>query len=85
MAKLTSRQKYIPNGFKFYDAVLKWSAPANASFQVICDQLRVARLANPGLAASKGLATDPAAIAEEVDSYNAAICQQMGCRLFHSP
>ncbi len=78
MPRLLSRQKFIPNGFKFYDANLKWTAPANASFAVICDGLRNARLANPGITAAKGLNTDPNAIAEEVDFFNASICQQMG-------
>lgn len=78
MPRLISRQKFIPNGFKFYDAVLKWTAPANASFAVICEGLRAARTANPGLTRSKGLNVDPAAIAEEVDAYNAAICEAHG-------
>lgn len=63
---------------KFYDPVLKWTSPSWASFSVICDGLRSARMANPGLTASKGLATDPNAIADEVDNFIAAHCQQMG-------
>lgn len=78
MPRLISRQKFIPNGFQFYDANLKWSAPRGASFQVICDGLRSARMANPGITSSKNLNTDPNAIAEEVDAFNAAICQQHG-------
>lgn len=78
MARLKNRQKFIPNGFKFYDPNLKWTAPLNASFQTICDGLRSARLANPGLTAAKHLATDANAIAEEVDAYNAHICESHG-------
>jgi hypothetical protein len=78
MIRLNSRQKFIPGGFKFYDANLKWTAPNNASFQVICDSLRSARMANPGITAAKGLATDPAAIELEVDFFNASLCEQSG-------
>jgi hypothetical protein len=78
MARLKSRQKQIPNSFQFYDPVLKWSPPRGASFQVICDGLRTARAANPGLSAAKGLSTDPNVIAEEVDAYNSAICERHG-------
>ncbi len=78
MARLISRQKYIPGGFKMYDPHLRWTAPANASFQVICDQLRNARMANPGVTKANNLSTDANQIAEEVDAYNAAICERMG-------
>lgn len=78
MARLQNRNRQIPNGLKFYDANLRWSPPNNASFSVICDGLRSARLANPGITRAKGLATGINQIEDEVDSYNAAICQQMG-------
>lgn len=63
---------------KFYDPILKWQSPPWASFQVICDGLRTARMANPGLSASKGLSTDPNVIAEEVDSHIAATLEALG-------
>jgi hypothetical protein len=78
MSRLKNRNKYIPNGFKFYDASLRWTSPPNASFQVICDGLRTARMANPGLSAARGLSTDPNVIAEEVDAFNSAICESHG-------
>lgn len=78
MARLKNRQKFIPNGFKFYDPNLRWTAPLNASFATICDGLRSARLANKGVTAAKQLATDINAIAEEVDFYNATLCEQHG-------
>ena len=78
MARLISRQKYIPGGFKMYDPHLRWTAPANASFQVICDQLRNARMANPGVTKANNLTTDANQIADEVDFFNATICEQHG-------
>jgi hypothetical protein len=78
MARLTSRQKFIPGGFKFYDPHLKWTAPANASFQVICDGLRNVRMANPGVTKANNLSTDANQIADEVDFFNASICERMG-------
>lgn len=78
MPRLNSRQKFIPGGFRFYDPHLRWTAPANASFQTIVDGLRVARMANPGVTKVNNLSTDPAIIAEEVDSFNATICEQHG-------
>lgn len=78
MPRLKNRQKQIPNGLKFYDPALKWTAPANASFSVICDSLRGIRLANPGITAAKHLSTDPNAIADEVDTFNAVLCLQYG-------
>lgn len=78
MPRLINRNKQVPGGMKFYDANLRWTSPAWASFQTICDGLRTARLANPGITAAKGLATDPNAIANEVDSFIAANCAALG-------
>lgn len=76
--RLKSRQNPIPHGNQFYDPVLKWRARANMSFQGIVDGLQIARLANPGLTKSKGLATDKNQIAAEVDLYLATICKANG-------
>ena len=76
--RLTNRQKQIPNGYQFYDPVLKWRPLKWCSFDVICSGLRSARLANPGVTRANNLPTDPEAIANEVEAYNVAICQQMG-------
>lgn len=78
MPRLKNRNKQVPNGMTFYDAVLRWTSQRGASFQVICDGLRTARMANPGVTAAKNLATDPNAIAEEVDNYIATHCERMG-------
>lgn len=78
MPRLLNRQKQIPYNYQFYDPVIKWTAHRGSSFQVICDGLLTARLANPGLTASKGLSTDKNAIADEVDFFNASICERMG-------
>ena len=68
---LKTRQRPIPGGFVFHDAVLSWSAPKWASFEVICQGVRTARLSNPALTKAYKLSTDPAVIAQEVDLYNA--------------
>lgn len=78
MSRLKDRNKQIPGGMKFYDPYLRWNSPNWASFQIICDGLRMARLANPGVTAAKGLATDPSAIAAEVDAYQSALCEAHG-------
>lgn len=78
MSRLKNRNKQIPNGLTFYDSNLRWTPQRGASFQVICDGLRTARMANPGITAAKNLSTDPNAIAEEVDNFNAALCEQHG-------
>src|SRR5579863_9908032 len=82
MSRLRNRNRQIPGGLKFYDPVLKWTSPPWASFDVIRQGLRAARLANPGLTDANRLATDLATIGEEIDFYNAALCQQMGWNEF---
>lgn len=78
MLRLKNRNSPIPNGNQFYDANLKYRSRQGMSFQGICDGLRIARLANPGITNSKGLATDKAAIEAEVDLYLATVCKSMG-------
>lgn len=83
MLRLKNRNMSVPNGMQFYDAVLKWRPRANSSFQGICEGLRIARLANPGLTKARNLSTDPKQIESEVDFYIATACKAMGYTDFY--
>lgn len=76
--RLKSRELQIPGGFRFTQPQTKWQSTRFASFASICGALRSHRLAHPDLVQKYGWATDPDAIAEEVDHFNARLCQQMG-------
>lgn len=78
MLRLRNRNAPIPNGNQFYDPVLQYRARPNMSFQGICEGLRIARLANPGLTKARKLATEPKQIEAEVDLYLATVCKSMG-------
>ncbi len=78
MARLKSREKFIPGGFKFYQPETKWQSPPFASFNTIVGGLVAHRQANPFLTQKHGWPVDPVQVAEEVDAYNAMMCQRMG-------
>lgn len=78
MTRLKSRQKFIPNGFRFYQPETKWREPKNASFEVLVNALIAHRLGQPFLAKQHGWNLEHDAVADEVDEFNAKICEQMG-------
>jgi len=78
MPRLANRQKQIPNGLKFYQPETKWSPRPFASFQGIVESLIAHRKANPYLTTLHGWSVDPVVVADEVDAFNAAICERMG-------
>ena len=78
MARLKSREHFIPNGFKFFQPETNWQAPRMASFQTIVSALLAHRRGNPAMASKHGWTLDPEAVADEVDVYNATICERMG-------
>jgi hypothetical protein len=78
MAKLNSRQLQIPNGFQFQQPEIKWKSTRFASFDSIVNSLISARKGNPHLAQKFNWATDYNTVADEVDAYNARICEMMG-------
>lgn len=78
MPKLKDRNKQIPNGFKFLQPETGWTSTPWASFSTIVRQLRDHRTGNPYLAQKHNWNTDDGVIADEVDAYNAAICQAHG-------
>lgn len=75
---MKSRQKFPPGGWKFFSPHSKWSLPPNLSFDVAVQTIRSHRLGNPYLAQTHNLSTDSEIISDELDSYNAMICQKMG-------
>lgn len=76
--RLKNRQKYIPNGFKFYLPEVKWRAPSNASFERIVRELMSVVAANPAQAQRGKWPSSYEEVADWVDRYNAEICYRMG-------
>lgn len=77
MTRLKSREKFIPGGFGYYEAVTKWNAP-KGSFDTVVRSLIQHRKGNPFLAEKHKWSLDYAAVADEVDAYNARICAAHG-------
>lgn len=78
MARLKSRQKQVPNGFSFYQPETRWKSTPFASFENIVRSLIAHRQANPFLTQKHGWPVDYDSVVNEVDAYNAMICQRMG-------
>lgn len=76
MAALKSRQKQIPNGFKFRIPEVRWQSAPFASFDTIVNQVLNLVSSNPAL--QKIYPKDREAIANLVDRVNADFCKQMG-------
>jgi hypothetical protein len=76
MPALKSRQKQIPNGLRFSIPEVRWQSTPFASFDTIVNQIKNLVDSNPALNAK--YPTDREAIADMVDSANAAYCQKMG-------
>lgn len=78
MAKLISRDRFIPGGWQFYQPEIKFTARPNMSFRGLVEALINARQANPHLVQKHGWSLDYDTVANEVDLFNATICEQMG-------
>jgi hypothetical protein len=78
MPRLKNRQQQVPNGLSFYLAETKWRPPRYASFDAIVMGLIGVLNANKEVARKLGWPIDYKFLANVVDEYNAAICQQMG-------
>jgi len=83
MPRLISRQKQIPNGFRFFQPQTGWKAPRYASFETIVQSLIAHRKGNPFLTQKHGWATDHDTVANEVDEFNAKVCQQLGYKDYY--
>ncbi len=77
MARLLNRQLQIPGGIRFFEPSTQFKIQGQ-SFNSTVDAVVRMRKANPALAAAKGWATDFEGVANDVDSFNAAICERMG-------
>lgn len=82
MARLKDRNKFIPNGFTFYQPETGWRPPRMASFETIVQGIIAHRNANPWLKEKNGWPTDIEAVRNELDVYNAKVCAQMGWDAF---
>ncbi len=69
---------FIPGGFQFYIPELKWSAPRNVSFDQVVKAAIAARSGNPTLTRQKGWSLDYNVVSDEVDQFNARICESQG-------
>lgn len=78
MARLKNRSVQIPNGLRFMQPETGWKAPAWASFEAIVMGVIDHRKGNNYLARKHKWATDYQSVANEVDAYNARICQAHG-------
>lgn len=78
MARLKNRQRQIPFGLKFYQPETRFNANNAHSFNALVDQVVAMRKANPALVVKHGWSTDWNTVADEVDAFNAAICERMG-------
>lgn len=75
MAHLKSRDRHPPGGFRFLQPQTGWRAPEWQSFSTVVSALISHRNGNPFLITQHGLSTDPEAVANEVDGFNAQICK----------
>lgn len=78
MARLRNRQIQIPGGYQFYVPETRWQPRAGSSFQGIVDALINHRRSQPYLTQQHKWSLDPSTVANEVDAFNAAICERMG-------
>ena len=84
MPRLLNRARIIPFGLKFYQPETRWNANNIHSFNSLVDAVIAMRKANPALVAKHGWSIDWKTVAEEVDQFNAAICERMGWKDFIS-
>jgi len=82
MQKLKSRQKQVPNGFRFRQSEISWDSTKvlglHPSFDTLVRAVQSARKANPAHAAKHKWARDTAGVANDVENYQVRIWQTMG-------
>lgn len=76
--RLKSRQRQVPNGYKFVQPETGWQAPRFASFDTIVNSLMAHRKSRPDLVAKHGWSTDRANVAQDVEQFNVRVCLQHG-------
>lgn len=78
MPRLKDRNRQIPNGLVFFQPETQWKPTPFSSFDTIVQGLITHRKGNPYLVQKHGWSIDPVQVANEVDGFNAMVCQQMG-------
>lgn len=78
MARLKDRNVFPPGGFRYFHPETNWAPTPWASFDSTAQQIIQHRLGNRYLMEKHGWSIDPAAVANELDTYNSRICQEMG-------
>lgn len=78
MPRMKSRDKWPPNGWQFMQPESQWVAPKNASFEAVVQALIAHRRGNAYLVQTHHWSIDPEEVRNEVDSYNARLCQLAG-------
>ena len=76
--KLKNRNMQIPGGYKFLQPETGWRPGNFQSFEVIVSGLMNHRRSRPDLVAQNGWATDHDNVANDVERFNVALCQQHG-------
>jgi hypothetical protein len=80
--RLADRNKFPPGGFRYYVPQTNWSITPWVSFDTAVSEIVAHRRANPYVASQNGWSLDTATVADELDSWNAAVCKQMGWNQF---
>lgn len=80
MARLKDRNRFIPGGFFYTQAILNYETQGVGykSFYVVRDEIVTVRRANPFLSQQHNLSTDPEVVANELDTFCAARMQARG-------
>lgn len=78
MFRLRSHTSHPPGSFQFLQPELGMEKPLVGSFNFVCEQLQITRMANPFLCERHGWSTELRDIEIEVDHYNAARCIAAG-------
>lgn len=82
MQRLKSRQKQIPNGFRFRQPQINWDSTKvlglHPSFDTLVSSVISARAANPHQAREHKWSLDPAVVGDEVEQFQVRICLSMG-------
>ncbi len=76
--RLKSREKQIPNGYKFIQPETGYQARRFASFDSIVKSLINHRLGRPDLVEKHGWRTDYDGVAAELEQFNIRVCLQHG-------
>ena len=84
MPRLISRQKSIPNGFRFHIPLIPTWKNRPGSFDNVVQQVMVALNGNPHVARKMGIAVTYENVASMVDEFNARLCQANGWKDYYT-